>query len=217
MSQVLRQVLGNSFPLAVLSGPSFALEVARGHPTAVSVASDREEIAEGIQHVFSTKRFRVYISDDVIGLELGGSLKNVIAIAAGISDGLGYGTNTRAALITRGLAEISRLAINMGGNPLTLSGLGGMGDLVLTCTGDLSRNRQVGLKLGQGLSISQILSEMRMVAEGVKTAESAYALAKKHGVEMPITSAVYGILNLGKNPKDAVFDLMTRDLKREID
>ena len=217
MSQVLRQALGNALPLAVLSGPSFAQEVARGHPTAVSVASEREDIAEGLQHILSTRRFRVYASDDVIGLELGGSLKNVIAIAAGISDGLGFGTNTRAALITRGLAEISRLAVKMGGNPLTLAGLGGMGDLVLTCTGDLSRNRHVGLKLGQGVTLSEILGDMRMVAEGIKTAESAYALAEKQGVEMPIINAVYAILYQGKTPKDAVFELMTRDLKHELD
>lgn len=217
MSQVLRQALGSALPLAVLSGPSFAQEVARGHPTAVSVASEREDIAEGLQHILSTRRFRVYASDDVIGLELGGSLKNVIAIAAGISDGLGFGTNTRAALITRGLAEISRLAVKMGGNPLTLAGLGGMGDLVLTCTGDLSRNRHVGLKLGQGVTLSEILGDMRMVAEGIKTAESAYALAEKQSVEMPITNAVYAILYQGKTPKDAVFELMTRDLKHELD
>jgi len=217
MSGVLRQALGSGLPIAVLSGPSFAQEVARGYPTAVSVASEREDIAEGLQHILSTKRFRVYASDDVIGLELGGSLKNVIAIAAGISDGLGFGTNTRAALITRGLAEISRLAIKMGGNPLTLAGLGGLGDLVLTCTGDLSRNRQVGLKLGQGKSLAEILGDMRMVAEGIRTTESAYELAKKHSVEMPITNAVYAILYQSKNPKDAVFELMTRDLKHEID
>lgn len=216
MSQVIRQVIGSKNPIAVLSGPSFALEVARGHPTAVSLASEREDIAEGLQVIMSTKRFRIYVTDDVIGLELGGSLKNVIAIATGISDGLGFGTNTRAALITRGLAEISRLAVRMGGNPLTLAGLGGMGDLVLTCTGDLSRNRQVGLQLGQGRKISEILPQMRMVAEGVKTAESAYALSQKYEVEMPITHAVYGILFKDKNPKDAVFELMSRDLKKEI-
>jgi len=217
MSQVLKDVLGDNMPIAVLSGPSFALEVARGHPTAVSVASEIEDVVLLIQRTFSNKRFRVYAGDDVIGLELGGSIKNVIAIAAGIGDGMGYGTNTRAALITRGLAEMTRLATKMGAHPLTMAGLGGLGDLVLTCTGDLSRNRQVGLKIGSGLKLSQILAEMRMVAEGIKTTRSAYDLAQREEVEMPIVEAVYRILYEDKNPKDAVFELMTRDLKREID
>lgn len=217
MSRVLGEVLNEGVRLAVLSGPSFAQEVAKGHPTVVSVASEDEEVAGTIQRIFSNKRFRVYAGEDVIGLELGGSLKNVMAIAAGISDGLGFGTNTRAALITRGLAEMTRLAVKMGGHPLTMAGLGGMGDLVLTCTGDLSRNRQVGLKLGSGLKIKDILAEMRMVAEGVKTTRSAFDLSNRQEVEMPIVNAIYQILYENKNPKDVVFELMGRDLKREID
>jgi len=217
MSRVLGEVLPGGVRIVVFSGPSFALEMVKGHPTAVVAASEDEEAAILIQRIFSNKRVRVYTGDDVIGLELGASLKNVMAIAAGISDGLGFGTNTRAALITRGLAEMTRLAVKMGGHPLTMAGLGGMGDLVLTCTGDLSRNRQVGLKLGSGMTIDEILAEMRMVAEGVKTARSAYDLAAREEVEMPIVDAVYRIIYEKMNPKDAVFELMTRDLKREID
>ncbi|KPK34735.1 MAG: glycerol-3-phosphate dehydrogenase, partial [Nitrospira bacterium SG8_35_1] len=197
MTQVMEDILSSSagsgeknIKTGVLSGPSFAKEVAAGLPTAVTVASRDMEAAVHIQRVLSTPLFRVYASTDVIGLELGGALKNIIAIGAGICDGLGYGTNTRAALITRGLAEISRLGISMGADPLTFSGLGGLGDLVLTCTGDLSRNRMVGLKLGQGKKLSAILSEMNMVAEGVKTTRSAWNLARKVGVEMPILDQV---------------------------
>jgi len=217
MSRVLREVLGEKNKIAVLSGPSFAQEVARGHPTAVSVACEDEQVASLIQFTFSNKRFRIYTGDDVIGLELGGSLKNVMAIASGISDGLGFGTNTRAALITRGLAEMSRLTVKMGGHLLTMAGLGGLGDLVLTCTGDLSRNRQVGLKLGSGMKIKEILDEMRMVAEGVKTAKSAYELARREGIEMPIVESVYRIIYEEKDPREVVFELMGRDLKREVD
>ncbi len=201
--------------LAVLSGPSFAREVSQKTPTAVTAASLSEDVARSVQELFSTPYFRVYRSSDVKGLELGGALKNVIAIAAGISDGLGYGTNTRAALITRGLAEISRLGLKLGANPLTFAGLAGMGDLVLTCTGDLSRNRMVGLKLGQGIKLKEILEGMKMVAEGVKTARSAYFLAQKHQVEMPITEQVYKVLYEDKDPRGAVKELMSRDLKEE--
>jgi len=209
MSKVLREVLTlrNGKRLAILSGPSFALEVSKEIPTAVTIASENQELARESQPIFSTPYFRVYTNPDVIGVELGGALKNVIAIAAGISDGLGFGYNTRAALITRGLAEIA--------NPLTLSGLAGLGDLVLTCTGELSRNRSVGIKLGKGIGLTHILKDMRMVAEGIKTTKSAYDLSKKMRVEMPITEQVYYILYQNKNPKEAVTELMGRDLKVE--
>ena len=207
--------LNDGSQIAVLSGPSFALEVSREIPTAVTIASENQECAEQLQQIFSTPYFRVYTNPDVVGVELGGSLKNVIALAAGISDGLRFGYNTRAALITRGLAEISRLALKMGASPVTLSGLSGLGDLVLTCTGELSRNRTVGIKLGQGLGLDQILKDMKMVAEGIKTAQSAYDLSSKLNVPMPITEQVYNILYQGKDPKEAVTELMTRDLKVE--
>jgi glycerol-3-phosphate dehydrogenase (NAD(P)+) len=202
--------------LGVLSGPSFAREVAAGVPTAVTVAADSEEAARFFQQILSTERFRVYTSTDTIGLELGGALKNIVAIAAGICDGLGYGTNTRAALITRGLAEISRLGVKMGALPLTFSGLGGLGDLVLTCTGELSRNRSVGLKLGQGKTLKEILAEMNMVAEGVKTTRSAWSLARKMEVEMPILEQVYLVLYEDKPCRAAVADLLSRGLKEEL-
>ena len=222
MTQVMEEILASSantgernIGTAVLSGPSFAKEVAAGIPTAVTVASLHKDTAIHIQRALSSHLFRVYAATDVIGLELGGALKNIIAIGAGICDGLGYGTNTRAALITRGLAEISRLGVSMGADPLTFSGLGGLGDLVLTCTGDLSRNRTVGLKLGQGKKLDTILSEMNMVAEGVKTTRSAWNLAKKVGVEMPILEQVYQVLYQDKPCKDAVRDLLARSLKEE--
>ena len=222
MTQVMEEILASSantgernIGTAVLSGPSFAKEVAAGIPTAVTVASLHKDTAAHIQRALSSHLFRVYAATDVIGLELGGALKNIIAIGAGICDGLGYGTNTRAALITRGLAEISRLGVSMGADPLTFSGLGGLGDLVLTCTGDLSRNRTVGLKLGQGKKLDTILSEMNMVAEGVKTTRSAWNLAKKVGVEMPILEQVYKVLYQDKPCKDAVRDLLARSLKEE--
>ena len=219
MTEVMAEVLektGKKANLAVLSGPSFAKEVARQTPTAVTVAAHDKEVVRQIQQIFYTERFRVYGSRDVIGLELGGALKNIIAIAAGICDGLGFGTNTRAALITRGLAEITRLGVKMGADPLTFSGLGGLGDLVLTCTGALSRNRTVGLKLGQGKKLAVILDEMEMVAEGVKTTKSAWALARKHKVEMPILEQIYQVLYRDKSCEDAVHSLLLRDLKEEI-
>lgn len=217
VSQVFEEVLTPELyrRFAVLSGPSFAREVAQEMPTAVAVAAEDGDVARTVQQTFTTAYFRVYTNSDMIGVELGGAIKNVIAIAAGISDGLGFGYNTRAALITRGLAEIARLGRAMGAQQSTFSGLAGMGDLVLTCTGDLSRNRTVGIKIGQGESLEHILGEMRMVAEGVKTTESAFGLAKRLGVDMPITEKVYQILYEGKSAREAVIELMTRDLKAE--
>src|SRR5690349_21840013 len=186
-------------------------------PTAVSVAGKDAAVTERVQHAFSTDRFRAYSTDDVVGVEIGGALKNVIAISAGIGDGLGFGHNTRAALITRGLAEIGRLAAKRGGHPLTLAGLAGMGDLVLTCTGDLSRNRHVGLELGRGKKLAQILAEMTQVAEGVRTTKSTYDLAVREGVDMPITEEVYRILYEDKPPFEAMVALMTRAPRPERD
>ena len=201
--------------LAYLGGPSFAKEVAACLPTAVSVAGHDADVVAVAQEAFTTDRFRVYSTEDVVGVELGGALKNVVAIAAGIADGLGFGHNTRAGLITRGLAEISRLAISRGANPLTLAGLSGMGDLVLTCTGDLSRNRNVGLQIGQGKSLQDILGSMQMVAEGVRTTQSAKELSERDGVDMPITREVYAMLYQDKPPLKAVVDLMARPLRAE--
>ena len=201
--------------LAVLSGPSFALEVAHGQPTTVVVASREPPVAERVQRAVSTRTFRAYSSDDVTGVELGGALKNIIAIAAGIVDGLGYGRNTAAALITRGLAEITRLAVARGARPDTLSGLAGLGDLVLTCTGDLSRNRRLGQALGSGRGLEPALAELHMVAEGVRTTRAACALAEEAGVEMPIAQQMQAVLYGGKPPREAVEELMLRTLKRE--
>lgn len=200
---------------AVLSGPSFAREVAQEMPTAVVAASESPAVAARVQQAFTTPFFRVYTNSDVMGVELGGAIKNVIAIAAGITDGLGFGNNTRAALITRGLAEMNRLGLALGAKPATFAGLAGMGDLVLTCTGDLSRNRSVGIKLGQGRRLKEILSEMRMVAEGVKTTESAWNLAVRLGVDMPITHQVHRVLYEDRPAREAVIELMTRDPKAE--
>ncbi len=202
-------------PLAVLSGPSFALEVARGQPTAVVVAAARGEVAETVQKAFANPTFRVYSSDDVVGVELAGALKNVIAIAAGIVDGLGYGQNTVAALITRGLAEIGRLGVALGGRPETFSGLAGLGDLVLTATGDLSRNRKLGRALGSGKSLAEAVRETVMVAEGVRTTRAACALAEQAKVEMPIAEQMRAVLYEGRSPREAVDALMIRSLKRE--
>lgn len=217
MTEVLEDSLPEEFHpyLAVLSGPSFAKELAMRAPTVVTIASHWDKVALRCQKAFQTETFRSYTSRDVVGVQLGGALKNVIAIAAGIADGLGFGHNARAAIITRGLAEITRLAVRMGGNPLTLSGLSGMGDLVLTCTGELSRNRRVGIELGKGRSLADILSEMKQVAEGVKTAQSARDLSTKTGVELPICHQVYCITHEGKNPRAAVVELMTRQPKAE--
>ena len=219
MSQVVEDVIDSDYlaDFAYIAGPSFAKEVYQRTPTAVTLACRDLAHGEKLQHLFHRPFFRVYLSKDLIGAQLGGALKNVIAIAAGISDGLNYGTNTRAALITRGLAEITRLGVAMGANPLTFSGMTGMGDLVLTCTGDLSRNRTVGLKIGRGMRIKEITNNMTMVAEGVKTSLSAYLLGKKMGVDMPITSQVYQILYEDKDPKEAVKYLLNRDLRLELE
>ncbi|MFO0647877.1 MAG: NAD(P)H-dependent glycerol-3-phosphate dehydrogenase [Polyangiales bacterium] len=201
-----------------LSGPSFAREVAAGLPTVVVAAARDLTLAREVQRAFWTdNRFRVYLSDDVVGVEIGGALKNVIAIAAGASDGLGFGHNARAALITRGLAEIARLAMKMGGDALTLAGLAGMGDLVLTCTGDLSRNRYVGFELGKGRSLSEVLGGMRQVAEGVRTSKSAFDLSRREGVFMPIIEQVHATLYEEKNLREAVHALMTREAGHERD
>ncbi|MGA7143438.1 MAG: NAD(P)H-dependent glycerol-3-phosphate dehydrogenase [Desulfobacterales bacterium] len=219
MSGVLREILyeTNEDSFAVLSGPSFAREVVKKVPTVVAVASKNPKVAGYVQHVFATPYFRVYTNNDMVGVEMGGSVKNVIAIAAGIIEGLGLGLNTRAALITRGLTEIRRLGLKLGANPRTFAGIAGVGDLVLTCTGNVSRNHTVGKKIGEGMKLNDILSEMRMVAEGVKTAKSVYNLSKSLGVEMPICQEVYHILYDGISPKEAVYRLMTRDLKQELD
>lgn len=217
LSQVFEQLLPavQHQHLGFLSGPSFAREVSLGMPTAVVAAARDMAVARKVQTAFSTDKFRVYAHDDIIGVELGGAMKNVIALAAGVSDGLGFGHNTRAALITRGLAEMTRLGLRLGGAAETFAGLAGMGDLVLTCTGDLSRNRTVGIELGQGRKIDDILNGMQMVAEGVKTTLSAYQLAKKMDVDVPIIEQMYAILYQNKDPRNAVNDLMTRDLKAE--
>jgi glycerol-3-phosphate dehydrogenase (NAD(P)+) len=217
MSEVLVEELGekSEHRLTYLSGPSFAKETAAGTPTTVVVAGTSQAETEIVQHAFATDRFRVYSSDDVVGVEMGGALKNVIAIAAGIGDGLGHGNNTRAGLITRGLAEIGRLAARKGANPMTLAGLAGMGDLVLTCTGELSRNRTVGVEMGKGRLLEDVLANLGHVAEGVKTTKSAYDLSVKLDVEMPITHEVYKVLYQAKSPRQAVVDLMTRALSRE--
>ena len=217
VSQIYEELLPPALfsRFSVISGPSFAREVALEMPTAVVAAAADQGVARRVQQTFSVPYFRLYTDCDVVGAELGGAVKNVIAIAAGIADGLGFGYNTRAALITRGLAEIARLGRTMGAESATFAGLAGMGDLVLTCTGDLSRNRSVGLLLGQGRRLADILADMRMVAEGVKTTESTFALARRLGIEMPITEQVYRVLYEDKPARDAVIELMARDLKAE--
>ncbi|HEY2746144.1 MAG TPA: NAD(P)H-dependent glycerol-3-phosphate dehydrogenase [Polyangia bacterium] len=218
MDEVLKDILPGKIgsQLAFLSGPSFAKEVGAGLPTAVVMASRDRRIAEETAALFQGDRFRVYTSDDVPGVELGGALKNVMAIAAGVADGLGLGYNSRAALITRGLAEISRLAVRKAANPLTLAGLAGLGDLVLTCTGDLSRNRNVGIGLGRGQTLREVLAGMSQVAEGVKTTKSAHDLAARLGVEMPITDAMYRIVYEDEPARVAVGALMGRAPKHEL-
>lgn len=216
MSEVIRET-GSRFPLqvAALSGPTFAKEVARGDPTALVVASADEDLNRRIQEAFSGPTFRVYTSPDPIGVEVGGSIKNVIAIGAGVIHGMGLGHNVTAALITRGLAEMTRLAVAMGGRAQTLAGLAGLGDLVLTCTGDLSRNRMVGVELARGRKLEEIVGSMNMVAEGVKTTDAAVELARRHGVEMPITEQMYQMLYHGVSPQVAIQRLMERSLKGE--
>lgn len=205
----------NEDNIVVLSGPSFAREVAQKVPTAISVASKNLEIATKIQHIFATDYFRVYVNDDPIGLEIGGAVKNVIAIAAGFVDGMRLGLNTRAALITRGLAEIRRLGMKMGANPHTFAGLSGVGDLILTCTGDLSRNYTVGKQLGQGMTIGQIQDKRLTIAEGVRNTKSVYKLARKLNIELPIINEVYSALYEGSTPANAIERLMTRKLGHE--
>jgi len=218
MHEVLEDVLPSELHpyLVFLSGPSFAKETVQKMPTAVVVASPWEKMAQRVQRCFSNDYFRVYTSNDVMGVELGGSLKNVCAIAAGISDGMGFGNNTRAAIMTRGLNELVRLAVRKGANPLTLSGLAGMGDLVLTCTGELSRNRTVGLGLGRGQKLQEVLGGMTQIAEGVRTAKSVHDLAAKMEVEMPLHEAVYQILYEDLPPKAALQALTARELKSEL-
>jgi glycerol-3-phosphate dehydrogenase (NAD(P)+) len=214
-SGILRDVLGDGPEIVALSGPSFAGEVSQRLPAAVSAASGSAKAAAGVQKIFSNEYFRVYTNPDIIGVELGGALKNVIAIASGVSDGLKLGHNARAALITRGLKEIARLGVKLGAEPATFSGLSGLGDLVLTCTGPLSRNYTLGLALGEGATLVDILKGARTVAEGVRTSGAARALASKLKVEMPITEAVCQVLHEGKGPGEAVKELMARGLKDE--
>lgn len=218
MAEVLADVLPRESRRAVcyLSGPSFATEVSTEQPTAVTVASRDTAAARRTQALFQTDYFRVYTSHDVIGVELGGALKNVMALAAGMVAGLGFGHNTRAALITRGLAEMSRLGVALGANPLTFAGLAGMGDLILTCTGDLSRNRTVGYQLGQGRTLTEVLAEMRMVAEGVDTTRATHELARREEIEMPIVAEVHAVLFEERAPAAAVQNLMQREPKAEL-
>ena len=218
MSEVLDEVLGVEFRgrVAALSGPSFAREVAAGMPTAVTAAAESAETAEVVQATFRAPTFRVYTSADLIGVELGGAVKNVIAIAAGVSDGLGFGSSSRAALITRGVAEVARLVAKLGGDPQTVSGLSGVGDMVLTCTGDLSRNRTVGLRIGRGERLADILSSMKMVAEGVRNSISVCALARRAGVELPIAEQIRLMLHEDKPAYQVVGDLMSRQAKPEF-
>lgn len=217
MSEVVIDVIGSRFApnVAALSGPTFAPEVAAGEPTALVTASIHEDVRFLVQRELSTPRFRLYTNPDIVGVEIGAAVKNIIAIAAGVVEGLGLGSNTTAALVSRGLAEITRLAVACGGRRETLAGLAGLGDLVLTAYGKLSRNRQVGVALGQGRSIDEITSSMRMIAEGVKTARSTVELARHLGVEMPIVAKMYGVLYEGVKPQDAINDLMERKLREE--
>lgn len=204
-------------PVVALSGPSFATEVIARHPTAVVAASTSDAAAQLAQRAFSSETFRVYSHDDVVGVEVGGALKNVIAVATGIAEGLGLGHNPRAALITRGLAEMSRLGVALGASAHTFAGLAGLGDLVLTCTGSLSRNRALGLDMAHGKSLNDVLATRETVAEGVVTTQSAHALAAREGIEMPIVAAVYRILFERHHPRDAIAELMSRELRAEVD
>lgn len=219
MSEVLKEELRSELHnnIAVLSGPSHAEEVSKGIPTTVVVGSRSRRLAERVQDTFMCDTFRVYTNPDIIGVELGGALKNIIAISAGVSDGLGYGDNTNAALITRGLTELKRLGVKLGAEPMTFAGLSGIGDLVVTCASQHSRNRRLGMKIGEGKSLDQALDEMKMVAEGVRTTRAAYQLAKKVGVEVPIIEQVYQVLFKGKAPQRGVNELMERRKKHEIE
>jgi len=217
MSEVIREILQPHFApqVAAISGPTFAREVARFEPTALVVASGDEVLTASVQSAFSGPTFRLYRSSDPISVEIGGSIKNVVAIGAGVLHGMGLGHNAMAALITRGLAEMTRLAVAMGGRAKTLSGLAGLGDLVLTCNGDLSRNRTVGVELAHGRKLDEIVSSMKMVAEGIKTTNAAADLAKRFSVEMPISEQMYQMFHLGKSPREAIQSLMERSLKGE--
>ena len=216
MFEVIEEAIGNGERIGVLSGPSFAAQVVQSDPTVVVAAATTQEVAEKIQQLFASDKFRVYSSTDVVGVEIGGVVKNVMAIATGVSDGLGYGHNARAATITRGLAEIRRLALKLGAKPETLMGLSGIGDLVLTCTGDLSRNRQLGIRIGRGESVEDILSGMRMVAEGVRNTKAVKLLAERENVEMPIVNLAYEVLYEGLPPAKALEKLFARELKPEF-
>lgn len=216
LQSVVEETLGHSYPLAVLSGPTFAKELAAGLPTAIALASNDETFAHEFQaRIHCSKHFRVYLNQDMIGVQLGGAIKNVIAIAAGISDGLGFGANSRTALITRGLAEISRLGVSLGANPQTFMGMSGLGDLVLTCTDNQSRNRRFGLALGQGISAQEAISQIGQVVEGYYNTKETMALAQRQGVEMPITEQIYAALFHGKNPQEMATALLGRDRKGE--
>jgi len=222
MTEVIEEVLGEGPDgfrprLGALSGPSFAREVVKGDPTAITIASEDDALARQVQQEFSDPKFRLYRHHDMIGVELGGSLKNVIAIAAGVVDGLGLGYNTVAALVTRGLAEMTRLVVACGGQAETMAGLAGLGDLVLTCTGGLSRNRSVGVELGKGRKLPDVIAGMHgMVAEGVLTTNAAVGLAQRHGIEMPITEQAHALLHRGKPPREAIHELMTRPFTTEV-
>ena len=215
ISQIVKEILPNN-KYAVLSGPSHAEEVAQDMPTTVVVASADSTVAKYIQDVFMTVNFRVYINTDVVGVELAGALKNIIALGAGISDGLGYGDNTKAALMTRGMFEMARLGQEMGGQADTFSGLAGIGDLIVTCTSMLSRNRRAGILIGKGMKIDDVIKEIGMVVEGIKTTKSVFQLAKEHNVEMPIAEEIYGVIYNGQDVKESVKNLMKRDKKHEM-
>ncbi len=219
MSEVLLEVLPGIqvSQIAALYGPSHAEEVSKEQPTTVVASSPLLETAEKVQDAFHTNMFRVYVNTDIIGVEIAGSVKNIIAIAAGISDGIGFGDNAKAAIITRGMAEISRLCLKLGGDPLTISGLSGIGDLVVTCLSRHSRNRYVGEEIGRGRPLDDVISQMNMIAEGVHTSKAVFELSRRVGVEMPITKAVYEMLFKGKPVQQAILDLMTRDPKQERD
>ena len=216
LEDVIKEKLGNHYPLAVLSGPTFAKELASGLPTAITLASNDEEFALQFQaRIHCSKHFRVYINNDMLGVQLGGAIKNVIAIGAGMSDGMGFGANARTALITRGIAEISRLGIALGANPNTFMGMSGLGDLVLTCTDNQSRNRRFGMMLGQGFSAQTAMNNIGQVVEGFYNTKEAYLLARRHYIEMPITEQIYQVLFCGKNAKEAALSLLGRERKEE--
>ncbi|TNH07031.1 NAD(P)H-dependent glycerol-3-phosphate dehydrogenase [Testudinibacter sp. TR-2022] len=216
LQTVIKEQLGSHYPLAVLSGPTFAKELANGLPTAIALASDNVQFAREVQtRIHCSKNFRVYINNDMIGVQLGGAVKNVIAIGAGISDGMGFGANARTALITRGIAEITRLGLSLGAQPETFMGMAGLGDLVLTCTDNQSRNRRFGLMLGQGFSAQQALDNIGQVVEGFYNTKEAHLLAQRQGIEMPITEQIYQVLFCGKDARDAALALLGRERKEE--